>query len=378
MRIAVLGAGYAGLALARSLEQRLAPDDDLVVVDERSSHLVQHRLHRVIRKPSIAEDLEVPLSTVLARASHRQASVESVDADAGTVSLDDGELAYDLGAVAIGARTDFHGLEGVAEHGTPLKRLDHAERIRADALSLIDGGGGRVVVGGAGLSGVQVAGELVALADERDAGDTVDVHLIEQADRVAPTFPDEFRRAVDAELRDRGVVVETHRAVERATGDRIVLSDGTEMAYDQFVWTGGITGQAAMGGARPTVRARLRLGRRTFGLGDAVTVVDADGTAVPASAQTALAQADVAATNLGRLADHRRHGRRGFEPPLATYRYDPRGWVVTVGEGTVATVGPTVLTGAPARAVKRGIGARYRRSLGQEWDLGSLSPLRGD
>lgn len=364
MRIAVLGAGYAGVALVRTLEERLPPDDEIVVLDERTTHLVQHRLHRVIRKPSLAEELKIPLSRVFDRANPRQARIESVDADTGTVALDRGDFEYDLGAVALGARTDFHGLEGVAEHGTPLKRLEHAERIRDDALSIIEDGGGRIVVGGAGLSGVQVAGELVALADERGAGDAVAVHLIEQADRVAPTFPEEFRRAVDVELRDRGVVVETDRAVQRATADRVVLSDGTDLAAEQFVWTGGIAGSAALDGDRPTVRARLRLGDRTVGLGDSVSVVDADGTAVPASAQTAIAQAEVAATNLERLVDYHREGASGFEPSLDTYRYDTRGWVVTIGDGTVATVGPSVLTGAPARALKRGIGAQYRRSLG--------------
>jgi NADH dehydrogenase len=364
MRIAVLGAGYAGLALARKLEQRLPSDDELVVVDERTSHLVQHRLHRVVRQPSLAEELEIPLSAVLERATHRRARVESVDPDAGTVSLDDGDLAYDLGAVALGARTDFHGLEGVAEHGTPLKRLDHAERIRADALSVIEDGGGRIVVGGAGLSGIQVAGELVAFAKERGASDDVDVHLIEQADCVAPAFPEQFRRAVDAELRDRGVVVETDRAVDRATGERLVFSNGTGLAYDQFVWTGGITGGAALDGDRPTVRARLRLGDRTVGLGDAASIVDAAGTAVPASAQTAMAQANVAATNLDRLAEYYRDGASGFEPSLETYRYDSSGWVVTIGDGAVATVGPIMVNGRPARALKRGVGARYRRSLG--------------
>lgn len=368
MRVAVLGAGYAGLALARSLEDELPEGDELVVVDERDTHLVQHLLHRVIRRPSLADDLQVPLDSVLDRATHRRASVEEVDPDAGEAALSDGELSYDVGAVCLGARTDFQGLEGVAEFGTPLKRVSHAERIRADARELLEDGGGRIVVGGAGLSGVQVAGELAALAGE-DGG--LEIHLVEQADRVAPTFPERFRRAIADALRDRGVVVETERAIERAAEDHVELSDGSELAYDAFVWTGGITGPEALGGERPTVRARLRLGERTVGLGDAVSVIDAEGTAVPASAQTAIDQAEVAATNVERLLEYRRTGAGGFEPRLSTYRYEPTGWLVTVGDGTVAMVGPTVVTGRAARALKAGVGARYFRSIGVGADLRS-------
>lgn len=376
MRVAVLGAGYAGLALARSLEDELPEGDELVVVDERDTHLVQHLLHRVIRRPSLADDLQVPLDSVLDRATHRRASVEEVDPDAGEVALSDGELGYDVGAVCLGARTDFQGLEGVAEFGTPLKRVSHAERIRADARELLEDGGGRIVVGGAGLSGVQVAGELAALAGE-DGG--LEIHLVEQADRVAPTFPERFRRAIADALRDRGVVVETERAIERAAEDHVELSDGSELTYDAFVWTGGITGPEALGGERPTVRARLRLGERTVGLGDAVSVIDAEGTAVPASAQTAIDQAEVAATNVERLLEYRRAGAGGFEPRLSTYRYEPTGWLVTVGDGTVAMVGPTVVTGRAARALKAGVGARYFRSIGVGADLRSRlrAALRG-
>lgn len=372
MKVAVLGAGYAGLALARALENRLPAADDIVVVDERAAHLIQHKLHRVIRSPDVAADLEVPLEAVLDRATHQQERVEAIDPDAGRVELAEGTLEYDVGAVALGARTDFHGIAGVAEHGTPLKRITHAERIRAEALEVIDAGGGRIVVGGAGLSGVQAAGELAALAADQDAAEDLGVVLLEQVDRVAPTFPERFGRAIHAALRDRGVAVETDRPVIDANAEAVELADGSRIGQDALVWTGGIVGGSALGGERPEVAARLRLGRRTLGLGDAVRVIDADGTAVPASAQTAIGQANIAATNLARLADHRREGGRGFKPALATYRHDPSGWLVTVGDATVAMVGPTVLTGTAARALKAGIGERYRRSIGADRGLASF------
>ena len=245
MRIVVLGAGYAGLTLARQLEGALEPDHELVVVNDSPSHLVQHEIHRAIRRPAIAESVVVPLAEVLERATVRVAQVEGVDPDAKTVSLadppsagraarayegdheaggkdEDGEraeseetsieiesehadsvkeagdsrekgngiedrdetestLAYDVCAVCLGAETDFQGVPGVAEHATPLKRLRDAERIREDFLSVLPEGG-RVVICGAGLSGIQAAGELAALAREegydeaelRDVGEALD------------------------------------------------------------------------------------------------------------------------------------------------------------------------------------------------------------
>lgn len=381
MHVAVLGAGYAGLSLVRRLERDLPPDVDLTLVDERDTHLVQHLVHRVIRRPDLADELTRPIVDVLDRAQFRQARVKVVDPDAGTAVLDaEPDLSFDVGAVCLGSRTDFHGLPGVEAHATPCKRLTHAKGIRRQFLTLcedVEDGAAtddrrRVIVGGAGLAGVQVAGELAALARERDADDDVDVCLLEREGAVAPTQPPVFREAVADELQTRGVTVETGKRVTRAEDDRVVLADGTERPYDQFVWTGGVTGPVALGDERPRVRARLRLGECTLGLGDAVRVVDADGRAVPPSAQTALGQAAVAATNVRRLVEHRRDGSEGFEPRLSTYRTDVRGWLVTVGDGAVASVGPSVLRGRAARTLKASVGERYLQSVDPDRDLATV------
>jgi NADH dehydrogenase len=361
MHVAVLGAGYAGIALARKLERALSDDIAITVVDERETHLVQHLIHRIVRHPSLAEELTIPIADLLDRADHRRARVTDLDPDAGEVTLEDGTLSYDVGAVCLGARTAYYGLPGVAENATPLKRPRHAERIRADFLDVCDAGG-QAVVAGAGLSGIQVAGELAELAREETAD--VDVRLLEQRGTVAPNFPGGFQRAVADELEARGVRVETGREVERVGEGAIALADGEAAAYDQLVWTGGIAGRDALGGDRPQVRANLRLGDRTFAVGDAARVVDADGQPAPASAQTAVRQADVAATNIDRLVDHHRSGGGDFEPRFEAYRYDELGWLVSVGDGTVAQVGPTVVRGAAAKALKTTVGAGYIASVG--------------
>lgn len=194
MRVLVLGAGYAGLTLARELERRLPADADLTVVNDSPYHLVQHEVHRVVRHPSVADAIQVPLDEALQRAEIIVDRVEHVDHDARAVALAGGEtLDYDYCAVCLGAETAYYDIPGLESHSVPLKRLDHAKDIRARFFDDCDEGG-TIVVGGAGLSGVQVAGELAALRDEEDA--RTDIVLIEQMDTVAPTFPENFQRAV--------------------------------------------------------------------------------------------------------------------------------------------------------------------------------------
>ncbi|MFB6296712.1 MAG: NAD(P)/FAD-dependent oxidoreductase [Halobacteriales archaeon] len=363
MRIVVLGAGYAGVTVARRLEKALPDDAELVVVDDSGEHLVRHEVHRVVRRPSFAEDIQVPLEDLLDRATVRTDRVTAIDPDEKRVHIDGGDpIEYDCAAVCLGAETAFYDLPGVEEQAFPLREIEHAEALRGAFLDLIEDGGGRVVVGGAGLSGVQVAGELAALAREEDASDRVEVVLTEMKSSVAPGFGEDFQAAIREELEARDVEVRTGVAVEGADEAEVATGDGP-IAYDVLVWTGGITGPSAMAGDRPRVRSDLLEGEATFVVGDAAQVVDRNGEAVPASAQAALAEARVAAANIAALAtDDRDPG--GFDPRMETVSFSPKGWVVSVGDGAVAQVGPTILRGQAALAAKVTTGVGHLSSIG--------------
>jgi len=363
--VVVLGSGYAGAGAIKSLEAELGTDADITWVSDVDYHLVLHESHRCIRDPSIQEKVTIPIEDIKKPSTRFvQGHVENIDCDNRIIELaDDSTLDFDYLLVAIGSRTAFFGIEGLRTHALTLKSLQDAldvhNAVRDAAAAATREDPARVVVGGAGLSGIQAAGELAELAHKEGA--EVEVRLLEQEASVAPNFPERFQRAVAGELTDRGVTVGTRRTVERVDDGTIVLADGEELAYDQFVWTGGIAGQNALGSGRPQVRADLRLGERTFAVGDAARVVDADGQPAPASAQTAVRQADVAATNIQRLVESR---DEAFSPRLERYRYDELGWLVSVGKGTVAQVGPTVVRGPAATALKTTVGAGYLGSVG--------------
>jgi NADH dehydrogenase len=365
MNVAVFGGGYAGVTLVRGLERRLGDDVTVVLVDETGEHLVQHELHRVIRRPSITDEIVLDLREITETTSVRRATVESIDPEAGVARLEDGTLEYDIGAVCLGAEPAYYGLPGVEEHATPLKSVSHAHTIRRKYLDVLDAGDGRVVVGGAGLSGIQVAGELAALAREEGvaAGEDVELVLLEQASSVAPGFDESFQSAVRDQLERRGVDVRTGHAVAEATDETISFETGDELPYDQFVWTGGIRGPDAMAGERSTVDGRLELADRTFLLGDSARVADVDGEAVPASAQAAVRQARTVANNVERLVEYERDGGT-FEPRLQQFDFDSPGWLVSIGDGAVAQVGPTIFTGRTAVALKTTVGVGYLTAIG--------------
>lgn len=356
MRVLVLGGGYAGLLVARRLQQELPDEAELTIIDETGSHLVQHEVHRVIRKPDLGDVLTVPLTDLLPGASVRTDRVTAIDPDDEIVHLDDESIEYDAAAVCLGARTADHDIPGIAEHGLPLKSVPDALAIREAVIPAIEARG-TVVVGGAGLSGIQVAGELAALADRRNATDGFDVVLLEQENHIAPGFPTRFQDAVYDQLIERSVDVRTDTTVEAVQPDTVRTADGSSIAQDALVWTGGIEGNTAFDGDRPTVRSDLRLADTTFVAGDVSRIIDNDGERVPATAQAAVRAATVCATNLLATLDVEYR-------TLDRFDFDNLGWLVSVGDNAVAQVGPSILTGAPAKALKATVGVRYLTTAG--------------
>ena len=363
MRVLVLGGGYAGVVAVSRLERRLPDDVELLLVDERESHLIRHELHRVIRRPEFAETIQIPFDRILGRAEHLQGTVTGIDNDESRVTVDgQGPLDYDAALLSFGAGPAYYDLDGVQANSIPLDSPEDALDIGTRMEDLLAAGDGRVVVGGGGLAGIQAAGELAALREQW--GDSeVAITLLEQASRLAPQFEDGFDGRLQTALEELCVKVRTGSEIVSATEDGVELAGGNSLESDLFVWNGGIAGRPATSGQRPRVRADLRLDGETFAAGDAVSVIDVDGSPAPPSAQTAIRQAKVASTNIEKTVSARLNGE-SFRPRYDRYRDESFAWVVSVGDATMAKIGPQVVSGQPAKAIKSTVGVGYLSSAG--------------
>lgn len=208
MQVVVVGGGYAGVSLLRRLEDNLPEPVELIVIDESGHHIIQHQLHRLLRYPELDIHLRIPLDELLTRTEIIEAAATKIDIDNRSVEIaNNQQFNPDILVLCHGAITADHGIPGVNEYGQPFKRIAHAKTVRNEFDTIQDGG--QVIIGGAGLSGIQVAGELAAGASKRDT--EIDVILVERESTVAPTFEDQFSRTVREALQDCGVTILTER-----------------------------------------------------------------------------------------------------------------------------------------------------------------------
>jgi NADH dehydrogenase len=375
-RVVVLGAGYAGVGAVQSFLEAAPPGAELVWVSETDYHLVLHEVHRVIRKPGVESKVTIPVDEVAPEAEFVEGTVEGVDVAERTVDLAGGDpVDYDYLLVCLGSATAFYGIEGLREQSLTLKSLDDAREIHdavrtaADDASANDPA--RVVVGGAGLSGIQCAGEVAGWRDDTDA--PVEVALVEGLDRVFPNNDPEVQGALRSRLEEADVEIHTGEFISAVDEETVYVGGGedrepTEMPYDVLVWTGGITGQeaAANTGVDQDRRShRLEAATnfqtsddRVFAVGDAA-LVDQDGDVAPPTAQAAWDAAEVAGENLARAVEGR---------PLRTWRHEDKGTLVSVGHDAVAhrvavpvleAVLPRTFGGPVARALKKAVACRW-------------------
>jgi NADH dehydrogenase len=367
--VAVLGAGYAGAKATQLLDRELSDRDaDLVWVSDRDYHLVLHEAHRVVRDPDVADAITVPVAEIAPSAEFVEGTVESVDVEKRTVSVAGGrDVEYDYVLVALGSETAFYGIPGVDEHALTLKCLDDAlaihDAVAEAAAAATRDDRARVVVGGAGLSGIQTAGEVAEYRDHHDA--PVDVHLIEALDDVFPGNDESVQRALRRRLAEADVTVTTGDPITEVTADELQFDEGEPQAYDVFVWTGGITGCDPLESLK--VDCEKHSNRvltdvtfqtsddRVFVIGDAAVIEGADGDdPAPPTAQAAWQAAEIAADNIVRAMESR---------PLERWRYEDKGTLVSVGERAVAhdvVYMPVETFGSlPAVFLKKFVAARW-------------------
>ena len=372
-QVVVLGSGYAGAGAVNQFEDVNDGTAELTWISEHDYHLVLHESHRVIRDASVSSKITIPVDEIKSpETTFRQDRVTGIDVDERTVHCEDGApVDYDYLLVALGSRTAFYGIDGLREHAHTLKSLDDAREIHEDVAAAASeatrGDPAQVVVGGAGLSGIQSAGEIAAYRDEHRA--PIDVTLVEGLDEVFPGNDPELQGALRKRLEEAGVDIMCGEFVSKVDQKTIYVGGGedeepTELDYDVFLWTGGITGQAELEDAdvdKDDRSNRVYADRdfrtsddRVFAIGDSALIEQGPEEFAPPTAQAAWQAAEVAGENLLRAAKRQ---------SLRTWTYDDKGTLVSIGDEAVAH-GVDVLPintfgGLGAETLKKFVAARW-------------------
>ncbi|MDE1151186.1 MAG: NAD(P)/FAD-dependent oxidoreductase [Micavibrio sp.] len=349
-RVVIVGAGFAGLAAAKSL--RAAPVD-VFLIDRRNYHLFQPLLYQVATAALSPAQIAQPIRSILRRQKNCTVilgEVISIDAGARIVKGTRGEVPYDYLIIATGAKHAYFGHEDWRGFAPGLKSIEDATAIRQKILSAFEHAENTqddaerqafmnfVVVGG-GPTGVEMAGAIAELAKQslrndfrKIMPDKTRVILAEAGANILNAFPEKLSARARRDLENLGVEVMTNGAVSDCTADSVVIA-GQTIAAKTVIWAAGVKASPAgdwLGAekdraGRVLVTADLSLAAHPdiFVIGDTAAIKTADGRFVPGLAPAAQQAGKYAAT----VILHKLEGK----PAPAPFAYKNLGTMATIG-----------------------------------------------
>jgi NADH dehydrogenase len=356
-RVLVLGGGLAGVACARQLG-----DDgvEVTLVDRNDYHQFQPLLYQVASSQLPAEDIARPHRTIFKEYPSVDvvtAQVTAADLTTRSLTLADGKTLLGSHLVmAAGARPNFFGVPGAAEHAFPLYSVADAERLRLhlqrhlqaamdDAVSREPGSIDVVVVGG-GPTGVETTGALaeLMLALQKSGRLAVpgQITLVDRGDALLGQFSDKAHDYALEKLAGVGAVVRMGVGVTAVHSDGVEFDDGSAISARTVVWGGGESGSAVAQTAGPSLGRGGRLNVRpdltvpgypgVYAVGDVANIPSGeDARALPQLGSVAQQSGKWAGENIVREL----HGE-----PTKPFVYKDKGIMAMIGRNAaVAEVG---------------------------------------
>ena len=367
--ILILGGGFGGLFTALELTGA----GEVTLVSDEDHFLFKPMLYEYLSGEVEAWHIAPNFSELLDDVRIVRGEVTAVDLEtrAVTVSGRPVPIEYDVVVLALGAMTNYWGVEGAAEFTLPFREIDDANRLRrrmTNALDHIQPDAAPqdtrealtfAVVGG-GASGVELTTKMAALL--RDAVKRRALHgeprviIIEMTDRLVPGMGEEIRQYVERELEEHRVEVYTRTRVARVTQNALRLEHSgreTEIKAAGVVWVAGVRVNPAIEtlGVEKDKRGLIIVDRtlqipkykNAFALGDIAFYPDVAPT-LAGTAQLALQQARLCARNV-------RAFLNGGE--LKTKRFVELGEALSLGtEHAAVLTGGKVVAGPLARQAR--------------------------
>ncbi|WP_221090630.1 NAD(P)/FAD-dependent oxidoreductase [Deinococcus aquaedulcis] len=378
MKTLILGAGYAGLAVATKLKP--TPGLEALMVEQNAYHTFETRLHEAAAHNT---RVTLPLTPLLrgTGVALEQAQVEHVALDDKEVRLKDGRvLTYDTLVVALGSVTNFYRIPGLAENAAELKQLSDADEIFNfvnRAFSSDYQGNRDIVVGGAGLTGVELVTELAQRAQllSKERGlPPFNIYLVEAGPKILPILDEGLRAKAQKTLEEYGIHILVGHRLMQATADTVTVqtASGEQKIIEagKIIWTGGIQARDIVSGSklekgpggRIAVDDKLRAKGypEVFVIGDMGLALNQDGKPVPTTAQHAGQQGRLTGKNILRMV-------RGeeLEPyePTTLGEFVSLGGLMAVGWMKLPWNQKLAITGGIAHVMKRASEWRWRASI---------------
>jgi NADH dehydrogenase len=350
-RVVIIGGGFGGLSLARSLKN--APVE-VLLLDKRNYHTFQPLLYQVAIGAIEADSIAFPIRREFTNQDNftfHLAEVLAINTNSSTLDTSVGIVTYDFLVIATGSTTNFLGNKQIEHYTMPMKSVPEALNLRSVILQNLETAHVTgdlkermalltfVVVGG-GPAGVELAGalaemrQLVLMKDYHglSAGE-MHIYLVEGKSEVLAAMSPLASKKAKQYLENSSVTIYNGVHVKSYDGLNLVIDDGKMLQSRNVFWTAGVIGVKPAGIEEQSVTRgnryitdninRVKGYLNIFAIGDIAAMITADNpNGHPGVAPVAIQQAKHLAKNLEHLINN--------EAPVP-FTYFDKGSLATIG-----------------------------------------------
>ncbi len=392
--IVILGAGFAGLHVAQTLEKKLNNSKyQIVLVDKKNIHLYTPDLYEIATafNKELSKECLISLKSTVAtpikqlideeKTHFIQDEVLNIQAKTKTIKLKkSGKLAYEILVVCMGSSPNYFNIAGLEEHSRSVKTIKQALAINCDLDMLfqnISETGKKktvnIVIGGGGATGVEVAGEMVGCGKKlcgkyKLKNLKVNIKLVEASQGLA-AMNEKGTKIVKNALEKQGVEVLSGFKITSAEAGKLTVQDYKGKTRSQnadfLIWTGGVMvnsvvantlgNQECRGAIEVNEKLQSVNHKNIFAGGDNAFFQDhSTGEKAPMLAQIAVAEGSVIAHNIVR-----------FIKGESLNRYHPKSpaYLLPVGSICILQIYGRVFANPAFWILKRLVAFRYFTSI---------------
>lgn len=263
-KIIIIGGGFAGLQLAKTLNNK---NKKVIVLDRVNHHMFQPLFYQVACGRIEPSNISFPFRKIFQQSRNTQfrlTEVKEIDPVHNKVITDEAEFTYDKLIIATGCKTNFFGNKDMESRAFGMKNTQEAIGIRNHILmtfeklilekSRSDDGNWNIVIVGSGPTGVELAGAFAEMKKEilpRDYPymnfDQLKIILVSSTEKPLAVMSPEAQEKSEKYLKDLGVTFLSGEIVTDYDGNKVYMKSGKDIPSNNVIWAAGVTGNVVNG-----------------------------------------------------------------------------------------------------------------------------------
>ena len=264
-RIVIIGGGFAGLQLAKTLRKA---NLKVILVDKQNHHQFQPLFYQVASGRLEPSSISFPFRKVFQDSKtvdFRMADIISIDPNERKIMTSyNRTITYDHLVIASGCRTNFFGNQQMSENAFSMKTTQDAIEIRNKILFSFEKeifarpedkqAWMNIIIVGAGPTGVELSGAFAELKKNVLPKDyhnidfsKFNIILLEGSKCTLNNMSEESKISSRKYLEEMTVIVKTETLLESYDGSVAVLNTGERIPSKNVIWAAGVKGNIIEG-----------------------------------------------------------------------------------------------------------------------------------